>query len=242
MRGVLSRGRRPPANRPAKPAGRRWVRQPCPTLAAWPRGRRRFPPPARPCPEGRPRGTTRGSSTRWRAALERARGTRVRQWGSAPRHPAPDWDNDSGPGTSQPPVTSHRHPVPPAFRRERRPPRPLAALLLPAGRHGAAAGPAASRAVGHAYPPIPAPRRYPARARIAGRAGPYPGAASCPVRPLSATAARGRGHYLTGSADRWPGWSAPRRNRLRAGSVSLPATRRNQLPGLSLCSQSPVTD
>jgi len=55
-------------------------------------------------------------------------------------------------------------------------------------------------------------------------------ALSAPYQP---PLTRGRGHYLAEPTRCWPGWSAPCRNRLRAGSVSLPATGRNQLPGVS---------
>ena len=90
----------------------------------------------------------------------------------------------------------HRQPVPwPAFRRERRPPRLLAdqpALLLPATWH-LAAGPAAARACRAYHLPSRLLDRSSRTSRVAVLAGPCQGAASSPVRPLSATAPAGPG-------------------------------------------------
>jgi hypothetical protein len=153
MRGVLLRGRRLPANRSAGPA-----RPPVVPAAVPQRSRRAMrsaasPPPTGPRPEGHPHGTgaRRSITTRQGAAHESAaRGTRFARGSPAPWRPVCDRDNHSCPGIGQQPMTCtdsrwrHR-----SFRRERRPPQPLAGqptLLLPAIRHLAAAGPAATRA------------------------------------------------------------------------------------------------
>ena len=237
MRGGLSCGRRPPVNRPAGPA-----RPPVVPAAVRTRGPATrpaaAPPPARPCPEGR---THSGHHPQEYYPLRRrlwgtARGTGCASGPRARWHPASDWDNDNRPGTGLSPVTPHRRPMPPpAFRRGRRPPRPLAAQLLPAGG-------------------VPPPRARP-RPEPAGRAAAHPAPGPAVPRRLASRAPRGPvlraprqalSAPLSATARAGP-WPLPNRPRPSAGLAGqpldgtgygpdlcpYPATGRNQLPGMS---------
>ena len=189
MRGVSLCGRRLPANRSAEPA------RPPVVPAAVPRPSRcghaadGLPPPAGPCPEGRTYGTAarRSIPTRHSAAHESAAcGTRFASGQPGPVVPG------IGPGQRQPPGTGQQSMTCTDSRCHRQPsgvsavprwPKGQPALLLPAARRLAVAGPAAARACRAHHLPTAEGLVVPHKPRIAGPRGPCPGAASSPVRP-----------------------------------------------------------
>ena len=240
MRGVSLRGRRPPANRSAVPA------RPPVVPAAVPRRSRRghavsgFAAAHGPCPEGRTRGTAarRSTTTRHSAAHKSAaRGTR---FANGPPSPvAPGIRTGTTTTARHRPAAGdlHRQPMPPpdsGVCAVPRWPKGQPALLLPTPRRLAAAGPAAASACRAHHLPTAEGLVVPHKPALRVPAGPCPGAASNPVRPLSATA----------SAGPWPLLSRTRSGAGLAGQrlagtgygpdlCPLPATGRNQLPGMS---------
>ena len=116
MRGVLSRGRRPPVNRPPSPPGRRWFRQPY--RPSWPGHAASGCTATRETVPGGPHPRVRHPQEYYplgRRLWGTARGTGCASGPRARWHPAPDWDNDSRPGTGLSPVTRtgdrcHRQP------------------------------------------------------------------------------------------------------------------------------------
>jgi hypothetical protein len=207
----------------------------------------------RTVPAGCTRGTvTRGTGARGYAARRSAtRGSTTARTGShrtgRPEAQAGDRDTGTRSGTAKPSVTCtdrssvtctssqcHRGPI----RRERLPPRladqPRRSSLReqplppPQARSGQnlLSGYASAQA---------APRTgRPARARIAGSSRVRTGRRVKPCPPQTGHRACGAvatAQPVPGKCS--PGWPAPWRNRPRAGFLSLPATGRNQLPGIS---------
>ena len=240
MRGVSLRGRRPPANRSAVPA------RPPVVPAAVPRRSRRghavsgFAAAHGPCPEGRTRGTAarRSTTTRHSAAHKSAaRGTR---FANGPPSPvAPGIRTGTTTTARHRPAAGdlHRQPMPPpdsGVCAVPRWPKGQPALHLPARRRHAAAGPAAARACRAYHLPT---RLLNWSSRTSPRCGSRGSVSRHRVKPCPPPIShRFRGAVATAQPSPtrgWPGWPAPCRNRPRAGFVSLPATGRNQLPGLS---------
>jgi hypothetical protein len=249
MRGVSLRGRRLPANRSAGPA------RPPVVPAAVPRRSRHghavsgFAAAHRTVPGGPyPRTAARRSiTTRHSAAHESAaRGTRS---ASGPPDPvAPRYRIGTTTTARHRPAADdvHRQPMPPpAFRRVRRPPRPLAgqpALHMPAPRRLAVAGPAAARAcLAHHVPTrlldLVVPHKPALRVPRVRAQAPRQ-ALSAPYQP---PLPRGRGHCLA-EPDPALAWLASTSPEPAAGRICvLTGNRAQPVAGHVVCSQSPVT-